>query len=221
MQTVKERQLRAVPEALQSILRHGWPPSRPSPTTSHFRAAQFHRHIRLRALRLQRLQQVGHEKPIAEAGLQGARQNDRNGRQARPGDRRCRRLGDEGLGDRKGRDPLRPRLLPADRPHRRKARQLPHARWRRRRDGRVHRQAADPGRARRIELPDRRHPCHVRSPRLHDLGRHQPGLHPRKPERHDALHSDGVRLLDRRSAGQEDAAACVRCRPSTARPSAC
>ena len=50
------------------------------------------------------------------------------GRQARPGRRRRRRRGDEGLGDGEGRHALRPRLLPADRPHRREARQLPRAR---------------------------------------------------------------------------------------------
>jgi hypothetical protein len=38
-----------------------------------------------------------------------------------PTGRGCRRVGDEGLGARKGRDPLRPRLLPADRAHRREA----------------------------------------------------------------------------------------------------
>ena len=31
-----------------------------------------------------------------------------------------------------------------------------------------------------------------------------PAVHSRKPERHHALHSDGVRVVDRRSAGQED-----------------
>ncbi len=69
-------------------------------------------------------------------------------------------------------------------------------------------------------FPTRRHSRHVRSPRLHDLGRHQPGLHSGKPERHDALHSDGVRLLDRRSARQEDAAAAFDAGPQRARPSA-
>ena len=67
-------------------------------------------------------------------------------------------------------------------------------------------------------FPDRRHPRHVRSPRLHDLGRHQPGLHPRKPERHDALHSDGVRLVDGRSARQEDAGAAFDAGPQQAGP---
>ena len=67
----------------------------------------------------------------------------------------------------------------------------------------------DPGRARRLELPERRHPRHLRGPRLHRLGRHQPGLHPREPERHHALHPDRVRVVDRRGARQEDAAAAL------------
>ena len=50
------------------------------------------------------------------------------GRQARPDGRRRGRRRDEGLGDREGRHPLRARLLPADRPDRREARQLPRAR---------------------------------------------------------------------------------------------
>ena len=92
----------------------------------------------------------------------------------------------------------------------REARQLPRARRRgRRRDRRVRRQDADPGRARRLELPERRPPRHVRGPRLHRLGRHQPGLHPREPERDHALHPHGVRLVDRRGARQEDAAAAL------------
>ena len=80
---------------------------------------------------------------------------------------------------------------------------------RRRRDRGVQRQPADPGRAGRIELPDRRHPADLRGARLHRLGRDQPGLHPREPERHDAVHPDGLRLLDRRGARQEDAAAAL------------
>ena len=61
----------------------------------------------------------------AEAGLQVARQDHREGRKARPGRRRRRRRGHEGLGHREGRHALRPRLLPADRPDGREARQLP------------------------------------------------------------------------------------------------
>ena len=63
--------------------------------------------------------------------------------------------------------------------------------------GPVHRQDADPGRAGRLELPQRRHPQHVRGPRLHRLGRDQPGVHPGEPERQHPLHPDGVHLLDR------------------------
>ena len=80
---------------------------------------------------------------------------------------------------------------------------------RRLRDRRVRRQDAHPGRARRVELPERRPARHVRGPRLHRLGRHQPGVHPREPERQHALHPDGVRLDDRRGARQEDAAAAL------------
>ena len=43
------------------------------------------------------------------------------------------------------------------------------------------------------QLPLRRHPRHVRGPRLHRLGPDQPRLHPRKPQRHHPLHPD--RLL--------------------------
>ena len=76
-------------------------------------------------------------------------------------------------------------------------------------DRRVRRQDAHPGRARRVELPQRRPPGHLRGPRLHRLGRHQPGVHPREPEREHAVHPDGVRVVDRRGARQEDAAAAL------------
>ncbi len=72
---------------------------------------------------------------------------------------------------------------------------------------RVQRQGAGPRRARRVELPLRRHPRHLRGPRLHRLGPDQPRLHPREPQRHHALHPDGLLLLDRRGARQEDPAA--------------
>ena len=62
------------------------------------------------------------------------------------------------------------------------------------------------GRAGRLELPVRRPARHVRGPRLHRLGRHQPRLpHARRQQRH-ALHPHGVRLVDRRGARQEDPA---------------
>ena len=62
---------------------------------------------------------------------------------------------------------------------------------------RVRRQDPDPGRARRLQLPVGRSAQHLRGPRLHRLGRHQPRLHPGKPERQHAVHPDGVRLDDR------------------------
>ena len=98
---------------------------------------------------------------------------------------------------------------------------------RRRSDARrVRRQDPDPGRARRLELPVRRAAEHVRGARLHRLGCHQPGLHPREPERQDAVHPDGLRLDDRRGARQQDAAAALpaghgqagRARPEAVRP---
>ena len=123
-----------------------------------------------------------------------------------PDRRRRRRRRDEGLGDREGRDPLRARLLSAHRPHRREARQLPRARRRRRVDRRVRGQDAHPGRARRVELPQRRPARDVRGAWLHGVGRHEPGVHPREPEREHAVHPDGVRLVDRRGARPQDAA---------------
>ena len=57
---------------------------------------------------------------------------------------------------------------------------------RRHRDRRVLRQGADPGRAGRLVVPDRRHPRDVRGPRLHRLGPDLAGVHPREPERRAA-----------------------------------
>ena len=74
---------------------------------------------------------------------------------------------------------------------------------------RFSRQGADPGRARRLLLPDRRRSRHLRGPRLHRLGPDQPRLHPREPERRAALHPDRLRLLDGRGARQQDAAAAL------------
>ena len=74
---------------------------------------------------------------------------------------------------------------------------------------RLLRQGADPGRARRLLLPDRRRPRHLRGARLHRLGPDLPRLHPREPERRAALHPDRLRLLDRRGARREDPAAAL------------
>ena len=74
---------------------------------------------------------------------------------------------------------------------------------------RLLRQGADPGRARRLLLPDRRPPRHLRGARLHRLGPDLPRLHPREPERGAALHPDRLRLLDRRGARRQDPAAAL------------
>ena len=73
--------------------------------------------------------------------------------------------------------------------------------------GRVQRQGAGPGRARRVELPVRRHALHLRGARLHGVGSDDAAVAAREPERRDARHPDGLRELDGRGARQEDAAA--------------
>ncbi len=65
---------------------------------------------------------------------------------------------------------------------------------------------ADPGRAGRFLVPDRWRPRHLRGARLHRLGPHQPGVHPREPERRAPLHPDGVRVVDGRGARRQDPA---------------
>ena len=91
---------------------------------------------------------------------------------------------------------------------------------RRQRDRRVLGQGADPGRARRVLVPDRRHPRDVRGPRLHRVGPDLAGVHPREPERRAALHPDRVRVVDRRGARQQDPAAALDGRAVAARPCA-
>ena len=130
-------------------------------------------------------------------------------RGARPEPRRRGRRGDDGVGAGERRHPLHPHVPAADRLDRGEARLLLRARRRRQADRRLLRQGADPGRARRLLLPDRRRPRHLRGPRLHRLGPDQPRLHPREPERGAALHPDRLRLLDRRGARREDPAAAL------------
>ena len=77
------------------------------------------------------------------------------------------------------------------------------------RDRRVLGQGAHPGRARRLVVPDRRHPRDVRGPRLHRLGPDVAGVHPREPERRAALHPDRVRVVDGRGARPQDPAAAL------------
>ena len=93
--------------------------------------------------------------------------------------------------------------------HGREARRVPRRRRRRPRRRRVQRQGTDPGRARRLEFPVRRHALDVRSARLHRVGSDQPALAARHAQRHHARHPDRVRELDRRGARQEDAAAAL------------
>ena len=92
------------------------------------------------------------------------------GRAARPVARRRGRGRDEGLGAGEGRDALHALVPAAHRLDRREARLVLRPDGRRHRDRRVLRQGADPGRARRVLVPDRRHPRHVRGARLHRVG---------------------------------------------------
>ena len=73
----------------------------------------------------------------------------------------------------------------------------------------VLRQGADPGRARRLLVPDRRHPRDLRGARLHRLGPDLARVHPREPERRAAVHPDRVHVLDGRGARQQDPAAAL------------
>ena len=113
----------------------------------------------------------------------------------------------EGLGHRERRHALHPLVPAADRPHRREARFARRARRRRRRGLQLLRLRAGAGRARRVQLPVRRAPRDLRGPRLHRLGRDQPGVpHAGRQQRHP-LHPDRLRLLDRRGARHQDPAA--------------
>ena len=160
-------------------------------------------------LRRERLQPRRAAPAPAEDRLQAAAGDARAGRGARQLARRRRRARDEGVGAGEGRDPLHALVPAADRLDRREARLVLQPGRRRHRDRRVLRQGADPGRARRVLLPDRRHPRHVRGARLHRLGPDQPGVHPREPERRAALHPDGVHVVDGRGARPQDPAAAL------------
>ena len=145
----------------------------------------------------------------AQARLQGAAAHARARRGAGHLAGRRGRAGDEGLGDGEGRHPLHPLVPAADRLHRGEARLLLRPRRRRHRDRGVLRQGADPGRARRLLVPDRRHPRDVRGARLHRLGPDLAGVHPREPQRRAAVHPDRLHLLDGRGARQQDPAAAL------------
>ena len=94
-----------------------------------------------------------------------------------------RRRDHEGLGHRERGDALHPLVPAAHRTHRREAR-LAHGAGRAGRRGlQLLRLRSGAGRARRLELPVGRPPRHLRGPRLHRLGRDQPGLPDAEPER--------------------------------------
>ena len=106
-----------------------------------------------------------------------------------------------------GATPLHPLVPAADRPDRREARLARRAGRERRRGLQLLRHRAGAGRAGRLELPVGRPPRHLRGPRLHRVGRHQPGLpHAGRQQRHP-VHPDRLRLLDRRGARHQDPAA--------------
>ena len=165
--------------------------------------------LRQPGVRRERLQPGDPAPAAAQGRVPQAVQDARQGRGARHHPRRRGRAGDEGVGAREGRHPLQPLVPAADRADRREARQLLRPHRRGHGAGRVLRQGADPGRARRVLVPDRRHPRDVRGARLHGLGPDQPGVHPREPQRRAALHPDRVRVLDRRGAGPQDPAAAL------------
>ena len=147
-----------------------------------------------------------HEGAAAQGGLSFRQAHDRDWNVARSARRRRGRRRHEGLGALEGSHPLRARLLPAHRPQRRQAGQLPLSRRRGRSHHRVRGQDVGPGRIRCVELPQRRDSRHQRGPRLHRVGRDQPGLPARDHQRHHAVHPDRLRVLDRRGARQENAA---------------
>ena len=160
-------------------------------------------------VRVERVQREPAAPPAAQARVHGAAAHARARRGAGHLARRRGRAGDEGLGDGARRDALHPLVPAADRIDGGEARLLLRARGRRHGDRRVLRQGADPGRARRLLVPDRRHPRDVRGARLHGLGPDQPGVHPGEPERRAAVHPDRVHVLDGRGAGQQDPAAAL------------
>ena len=138
-----------------------------------------------------------------------------------PARRRRRRRRDEGLGAREGRHPLRARLLSADRPDAppsTTASSRPTARAARSPSSRARRwsRASRTRRASRTAASA----APVRGPRLHGLGRDQPRLPDGDRQRHHALHPDRVRVVDRRGARQEDAAAALEAGAQHARRSA-
>ena len=72
-----------------------------------------------------------------------------------------------------------------------------------------------------LQLPQRRPAQHLRGPRLHRLGRDQPGVRAGEPQRQHAVHPDGLRVDDRRGARPQDAAAALAAGDGRSTPSGC
>ncbi len=141
-------------------------------------------------------QRPHHARAPAQGHLQGARQDHQRGPAARHRGGQRRGARHEGVGGRKRRDALHA-LVPAPHGHHlRKARRLPRPERRRPCHHDLFRQGADPRRAGRVVVSQRRHPRHLRGPRLHGLGPDELRLH----QRRGLVHPDGVLLLHRRGA---------------------
>ena len=152
------------------------------------------------AIQRQRLSPACLQAPAGDAGQRAAAGCRAGGRH---------RDRDEGMGDGARLHALHALVPAAHRLHGREARLVLQPDRRRQRAGGVLRQGADPGRAGRLLVPDRRDPGDVRGARLHRVGSLLAGLHPREPERRAALHPDRVRVVDRRGARPQDPAAAL------------
>ena len=177
-------------------------------------AARSNRSISLHRLqpdlRRERLQRRRHARAAAEGGVQGAAADDRPGREAGRVDRGRGGGGDAGLGDREGRDALHALVPAADGARRRRSttpsssRTARAARWPSSRGKQLIKGEPD---ASSFPSGGIRATFEARGYTAWDAD--EPGVHPGEPERHDAVHSDGVLLVDGRGAGQEDAAAAL------------
>ncbi len=147
---------------------------------------------------------------LAQARLQAAA-GDARGRLAPRSDaRRRRRPGDARVGDGEGRDPLHPLVSAADRA--RPPRSTTPSTTRPAMGNAIAEfsgKELDPGRARRLVVPDGRHPRDLRGARLHRVGSDVAGVHPRQPQRHVPVHPDRLRVVDGRGAGPQDPAAAL------------
>ena len=180
---------------------------RPRPPVLHPRPpAAPPRPPQRRRLRRRHLQRGRHARHAAAPGLRAPARDHREGRAPRQQDRRRGRPRHEGVGRRARRHALHALVPPAQRPVRRETRRVLHADGRRRADPPLLRRPADPGRARRVVLPERRHAHHVRGARLHGVGPDVARVPDPPRAGRDPLHPLGVPLVEGRGARQEDAA---------------